>query len=449
MKSKNHQDPIQHLADRLREHAVPYREGAWEQFKAMEQKRKRPLVLLWPYLSAAAVMLLALTLFLLPKEDGKLPVEVAAVLEKQPEQDIAAPAPNVLGGAQGSVVQEKSEDHRMVSGSDMAAISSKTIRSPQPKIQEVFSAASPAETIVESNLLSAENVVQEKLASLSMGNQESAIYERTESFVEDPSEKLSASRNQEAKSVLPVEEKRASVDFLADLLKIEEQERAAQHASPTRQDRKWSVGLNVSPNMSANNQVNMGGGVALSYAVSPKISISSGLSYLQLDAERGVPNAGLYHSPISEDMGAVRINVQTKTLEKVQANLVGLDIPLTLNYHINDRFFTTVGVSVFGVLNERGSHQYLNQQAEVNYSSADAKTPEPVVNMFYSNEASSEKLYEGKNVSGFFNFSVGYSIPLSKKVGFAIEPFVKIPMGYISPEELNLSNGGIKISTRF
>lgn len=187
----------------------------------------------------------------------------------------------------------------------------------------------------------------------------------------------------------------------------------------------------------------------MAYAVSPKVSISSGVSYLQLDAERGVPRTSMYNSPVSVEAGAVNINVNNKTLDKVQANLVGLDIPLTLNYHINKRIFTSVGVSVFSVLNESGSRQYLNEMAAVSYDFGDARTPEPVVRTFYSKESSPDKMYEGKSVNGFFNFSVGYSIPLSKKVGFSIEPFVKIPMGYISPEELNLSNGGVKISTRF
>src|SRR5690606_23140507 len=51
-------------------------------------------------------------------------------------------------------------------------------------------------------------------------------------------------------------------------------------------DKKWSIGLEISPNISSNKQLNMGGGIAFAYSVSPKVSFSSGISYLQLDADR-------------------------------------------------------------------------------------------------------------------------------------------------------------------
>src|SRR5690606_4143619 len=139
---------------------------------------------------------------------------------------------------------------------------------------------------------------------------------------------------------------------------------------------------------SATNHTNTGGGGALAYAASPKISIPSGVAYLHLDADRGAPRSDMCNSPLCVAPGAANINLNNKTLDKVQANLVGLDIPLTLNYHINKRIFTSVGVSVFSVLNESGSRQYLNEMAEVSYDLGDARTPEPVVRTFYSKEAS-------------------------------------------------------------
>jgi hypothetical protein len=39
MKPEDHQDIIKQMANRLREHSVPYREGAWERFEKLERKK--------------------------------------------------------------------------------------------------------------------------------------------------------------------------------------------------------------------------------------------------------------------------------------------------------------------------------------------------------------------------------------------------------------------------
>src|SRR5690606_10566636 len=73
---ENHQDIIKEMADRLREHSVPYKEGAWERFKEAERRKPRYLVL-WPYLSAAAAILIAVILFLKPEESNIVVNELA------------------------------------------------------------------------------------------------------------------------------------------------------------------------------------------------------------------------------------------------------------------------------------------------------------------------------------------------------------------------------------
>src|SRR5690606_18741992 len=87
----------------------------------------------------------------------------------------------------------------------------------------------------------------------------------------------------ETKETTKTNGKTNSVGFLEGLLSIEENEGLIANQLI---DKKWSVGINVSPNISSSRQLNMGGGVAIAYSVSPKVSLSSGISYLQLDAER-------------------------------------------------------------------------------------------------------------------------------------------------------------------
>src|SRR5690606_3955012 len=53
---EEHKELIHRLAERLRNHTEPYKDGAWERFAATHGKRRPTL---WPYASAAAVLLAA------------------------------------------------------------------------------------------------------------------------------------------------------------------------------------------------------------------------------------------------------------------------------------------------------------------------------------------------------------------------------------------------------
>src|SRR5690606_27405476 len=68
MEPDKNKDIAERVAEMLREHSLPYEEGAWERFKKYEAMKSRKLVL-WPYLSAAATILLAVTLFINKDDD--------------------------------------------------------------------------------------------------------------------------------------------------------------------------------------------------------------------------------------------------------------------------------------------------------------------------------------------------------------------------------------------
>jgi hypothetical protein len=50
---------------------------------------------------------------------------------------------------------------------------------------------------------------------------------------------------------------------------------------------------------------------------------------------------------------------------------------------------------------------------------------------------------------GFYNFSLGYKQKISKKNNIAIEPFLRLPMKTFSKENLNLTNGGLRLKIDF
>lgn len=429
MKQNNHpNDPIQELAEKLREHAVPYKEGSWERFKELEGKKKK--FILWPYLSAAAVLLIAFTLFLLPKESQETTPELTSQQAINQNEDVAKTEEPL---SESFYEEDKKQDinqknefiiEEVISGSLIAS------RVSDNKSETIISTEL---TTNKENIQLAENVENQPEIGLNNGK---------ESYAKVQSDKDKIAPGAKVKE-------KNSQDFLAELLKIEKEE---EIAFSKVEDRKWSVGLDVAPNMSSNNDVNIGGGLAIAYAVSPKIFVSSGIAYLHVNAERGIGsvNSGMQASPgIASGALPLAGKRSTKTLRGIDASLIGLDIPLAINYHISPKVYASAGVSVFNVLNERQDNIYENSNSDVLFIASESKSPEPVVQTYSSRERTSDKNYEGKGLSGFYNFSVGYAVPVSSKVGIAIEPFYKIPMTSNSGSELNLSNGGIKISTRF
>jgi hypothetical protein len=435
MKSENHQDIIKEIADRLREHSLPYKEGAWERFKEVEKKKPRYLVLL-PYLSAAAAILIAIILFLKPEENK-------VIINELVEQRIDR---NEIEKNSKRIEKERVENlqARVVRPKEVARLASKIEVRNQLVKDDKLSRQAIIQVLEDEKVVKPTSIESAHVAEVKVTNSNPLATNTTP--IESP---LASSK---------AKEKKNSVEFIERLLNIEEKEGLITNKIT---DKKWSVGIDVSPNVSSSRQVNMGGGVAFAYSVSPKISFSSGVSYLQLDAQQmpHAPSRGGSMSMDSPSYPSIGLSPQkgvnlasgtrVKTLNKSEANLIGLDIPLTINYHVSKNFYASAGVSVFNVLNEERINQYENQEVEVLYKGADNKTPEPMYRTFYSTEVVSEKLYEGKNLSGFFNFSVGYSIPVSKKVGLSIEPFLKITMGSMGEEDMNLRNGGIKIGTRF
>lgn len=418
---KPNQDPIDELVEKLRAHRLPYREGAWEEFKSYSQN-KRKSKRIWPYAVAAAIIGLGFMLFVLfpSKEEARQPVLVnAPLVEELPLQK-----------HQGLKTEDSLPENSLLQAQAMSE-SSESSRSPQrdEKIEPPPAA------------LNREPVALEKFSP-----KVSFVLPVTELTERDLAVRTSPSTLEQQVAGLRTPETTQASDFLTALLKAEKEEMQANAPQSYSIPSKWSFGIEVSPNMSSRHQVNMGGGVALSYAVSNKISVSSGISYMQVDAERGV-RAPKVHAMESPATGYVSINVENKTLRKFQANLAGIDIPLNINYHINSRVFTSVGVSLFNVVKEEGTNQFINEQATMSIREG-SKSPEPVVKRFMTKEAA-EKKYEGKSMNSFFNMSVGYKVPVSKRITLGVEPFYKIPLGSISPDELNLSTGGVKISTRF
>jgi len=428
MDSEKHRDIIKQMAKRLREHTLPYKEGAWERFETYEAKKSKRFVL-WPYLSgAAAVVIMAVALLL--NRDQRIPVQQVTTVSSSGHNDIVEKVPSpAFAIPQPKAIVPKQQEARTL------------------RLEAQGSGDKPVNKIVvDRSIQEVDRAAGEEKASVAAKENDTQVVQipQKDELKREKAEAISS-------TTAPVPE---SFTQTVDRAKGLAHERGNENIVP----KKWNVGIEVASTMS-NNQVNIGGGIALAYSISPKVSISSGISYVQLDAQRG-PSAGGPSSAMqaiappsgvlinSGVMGLGRPSEQ-KTLQSINSHLTGLDIPINLNYHISSRMYVSAGVSLFNVLAENRMNEFKSEVADVAYAGGSKNVPEPKIRTLYTEEAALETPYEQNNFAGFLNFSVGYRIPFSKTVGFSLAPFFKLPVGTLTEQDMDLTNGGIKVIASF
>ena len=408
MKSDKHKDITEQMAEKLRNHSLPYKEGAWERFQEFEASKSKRVVL-WPYFSAAAAMLIfAFTLFI------NLNNEQVDVSGEMAKTDL----PAEIGGSRiAPPASDLHEEERTVEALELNKI----------------------RTIEESSIIRVNNIASDEgYASEAYV----AVAKETEAEITEAKEEATHTPldNKEERKRSTFNDGLYKQDFYQEVAEVKNNE--ASNSS------KWNFSVELSPNIKDNN-VNFGGGVAVAYNLTKRLSISSGISYVELDANRG-PNQ--VDMPADAPTAGVSTYNYSKSLNAVNTSLRGLDIPINLKIDINDNMYASAGVSVFSVLDETRYNGYEERVAELSFAGTEksgSKSPEPLMRTIYSTEVSEETPYEDKNFTGFFNLSVGYRLPFLKKLNLAVEPYLKIPVGSLTEEDMNLSNGGLKIITSF
>lgn len=233
-------------------------------------------------------------------------------------------------------------------------------------------------------------------------------------------------------------EKMTTMEFLAAESRAPE-----KPAAKKDQLSKWDFGVEVSPTMTRSN-MNIGGGLTTAYRLSDKFSLSSGLSLLQLESGMDIP-------PSAQSKMAVS-SLSSKELLAVDANIKAIDIPLAVVYQLNKHFYTSAGISYFNVISEKRNNTYQQASASsqsyadpVTGFSSDVRT---VITQALSEPVTETRL-KGNSYLGFFNFSIGRRQSLFNKYNILIEPFIKIPVGKLSTEDLKLTNSGLKFQLSF
>jgi hypothetical protein len=234
-----------------------------------------------------------------------------------------------------------------------------------------------------------------------------------------------------------VAQKRSTADFLRDEAKTIK----LAVADKKEEKDKWNFGVEVMPSMSKSN-LNVGAGLTTAYRLSKSFSLSSGISILQLQAS----------GTVAADPGMagqqVKSSLAPKQLLAIDANISAIDIPIGLVYNVNKNFYTSIGVSYFNVIREKRNNTYLTPLGAM-YDSPVSSAAYQVLKSEPVEERVTDKPLSGNSYLGFFNFSVGRQQNVFNGHQILIEPFIKIPVGKLSSQDLPLMNSGIKFKLSF
>jgi len=394
---------IKGIAELFENYEETYVPGEWESF-SQTRKRKYPFFSSWVRIAALLFLLLSVLLFQRIDFSAKNKKnEVVAINEVnhggKSKPEIRKPH---LPAISSSLPKPgmKARPYTVPTGNILPVTARNKV--PEP--------ARLAEEIQDSTIVKAENL---NYAALDEKNQVADI---------KPPDSIASKRN--------------TADFLRDETKTTK----LAASSKKEEEDKWNFGVEVMPAVS-NSSLNIGAGLTTAYRLSKHFSLSSGVSILQMQAGGTVPAALAGQQ--------VKSSLAPKQLTAVDANISAIDIPIGLVYNVNKNFYTSIGVSYFNVISEKRNNTYLTPLG----TQSDSPVSSPSAYLGLKSEAVEEPVpdrpLKGNSYLGFFNFSVGRQQHIFDGHQILIEPFIKIPVGKLSSQDLQLINSGVKFKLSF
>lgn len=416
---------------------LPYREGAWEAYKAKYEPTQKVKYRALPWVAAAAIALAGLTFLFFNPVDS--PESVAVVESKQQHRPLYQPtAP--------TTVEPADEPMRTAANADLwVSINENDQKSPQSVV------AMPDRGALERVHLPAVNGAPWRSQTLDVA------------AIPAP-ERLS----------VPAQEKPlATLSWDDDLIPGEQinpnfayQSEAARQVSPkkVRLTDRMELGAFVSPS-TTDRSFDLGGGLVFAYRFNDKLALRTGASFNQYEVamlksqvreigeEMKQASAPIKNTDklISKEASSLRTNsFFMPNLNAVTGKVQTLDIPLEIRYNLTKEFYATGGVSYAAVLFQERFDHYEESAGIPTYSST-SDSPEPVENPVTT--ISTTQVSADENIDngfgGFVNFSIGRRVNMGKTMKVSIEPFVKFPVGQFKRADMNYTNGGIRIMTSF
>lgn len=194
--------------------------------------------------------------------------------------------------------------------------------------------------------------------------------------------------------------------------------------------------------METRSEFNYSGGFESQISITRRLNFHSGLVFSKQFFSRPLGSDDFFAYKISSDyFSGVENNISGNN----QYKLIGLDIPLNLNYQYKNLSFSA-GFSSFVFLHEEltsktSSPLVLNEYSLGNLNNATLKDGNVV-------QSDKKPPFESMYFLSTLNFSVGYHIQLNDKL-FVVEPYIKHPLDKITQYDLHLGSLGLQLKYEF
>jgi hypothetical protein len=385
---KSNKELIDHIKEVLNNREEPYQLGAWEKFQAQQKKHRR--LLLWKIgFSTAASLTIIIAVW--------LNFDPSATKPRQIEQ-----LPNKFSN--GSLPGLKIEGDRTI---------------PDEFIHHEIAMIPD----FSNKLLGAKRKYfdREILPIIDQGQESKIIHSKFMNFVEPIKPGSLIGRNEMPKNQAPM-------GYPVFNLRME-----------GKADPNIRIGLAFSPAITtgeAEPNIGIGGGVSTDWSLSRKFSLVSGIYVSQ--------------NQLSYENSGSRSPTLTG-LEDVRLNLVSLEIPINLQFNLNNNVFVSAGISSATLMKEHYSYTAHYDKLIKETTLSDKNEPVTtfrVVKMKESREIS-EPSFKSFNILAFYNFSIGYKHVFMERFNVSIEPFVKLPTMPLTSRELQYSTGGVQLKLKF
>jgi hypothetical protein len=219
---------------------------------------------------------------------------------------------------------------------------------------------------------------------------------------------------------------------------IEDMFAADQGSGPdktrVKSDKKVTFGVYASTYFnyarSANNQVNTGAGLTAAIPLAKNLKLVTGVSINQNSFDYN--NSGLFAAaaPYALYNNNTLYSTANNATYSQSASLLGLDVPVNLQYKFNTR------KNQLYVLGGFSSGTFINESYNYLYANGNSTTFQP-----------------NKDVNDFYfartlNFAFGVGYPLGKNQ-IVIEPFFKYPLEGLGAEQLHFGASGVNLKFNF
>ncbi|GAB3223550.1 porin family protein [Spirosoma arcticum] len=430
------------LADHVREtldrYQTPYQLGAWEQFDRARQPAERRLGAWYRYMAAASVLggMLLAPLWL---DDARIPslttFSSVAIRSTQPGKASALkikspPLPAVLDtSSSGPVVAMSHHQTRtrpIRTGSSVNSVVNKTPPDAVPHVARFMPTNKTESGVLTGKSGFDSSAISRQLVNVTLGGLTNSVVSESG---QPPTAPVVSGTTATQTTLISVATALAMTETAAP-----DKERERRRAVT------WSLALAPQTAYIPNGRssLTLGGGVVSDIALSRRLSVSTGLSVAQ--QTMGIS------PPVNQVM-----TTTGRQLKGTDARFVLIDLPLNLTYHVGKRtrplFRVSAGLSSLAFLRQQFADTYQIPQILVTQVIDLNGRPQIVqqTTLIETVQTRPNTPFGGIYWGRLLNISVGIERPLSRRTVFAVEPYLKYPIGPLTQENLSIGSAGVSL----